>query len=395
MSALKRGIIVVLDSLGVGELPDAAEYGDVGSNTLVNTASYAGGLSLPNLNHLGLCNIASYPSKIQPPHHILGNYGKLREASKGKDTTTGHWEMMGVVLEHPFPVFPQGFPEEVMMPFEKAIGRKVLGNQVASGTQIIEKLGKEHMETGFPIIYTSADSVFQIAAHEDIIPIDALYEMCLQARRILKGEYEVGRVIARPFVGEPGSFVRTPNRKDFSRKPPHDTFLDMLKADGKTVAAVGKIEDIFAGQGITEAIHTKDDQDGIEVTLKFMEQVDRGVIFTNLVNFDAQFGHRNDAEGYGRHLEEIDEQISRLIQAGQPGDLIIFTGDHGCDPTTPSTDHSREYTPLLVYGKDTKQGVDLGIRETFADIAATFAEGFGMKWPYAGKSFWQEILLEK
>lgn len=387
---INRVILIVLDSVGIGALPDAGAYGDAGSNTLVNIARVVGGLKLPHLERLGLGNIAGIKG-VPPQDSPAGAYGKMAERSAGKDTTTGHWELSGVILEKPFPVYPQGFPTEIIKSFEESIGRKTLGNKAASGTAIIEELGEEHMKTGYPIVYTSADSVFQIAAHEEIIPLEELYGMCRLARKLLTGEHAVGRVIARPFVGSPGSFQRTANRHDFSLKPPGDTILDLLDSSGCRVQAVGKIEDIFAGQGITEAVHTSGNQDGMEKTLELMRRPGGGFVFANLVDFDMLYGHRNNPQGYAGALEEFDRRLPDFLAALRDDDMLIITADHGCDPTTSSTDHSREYVPLLVYGRLLRSGVNLGIRETFSDIAATLAEIFGVKIG-AGKSFLQEIL---
>lgn len=390
MGKINRVILIVLDSVGIGALPDAGAYGDAGSNTLVNTAQAVGGLKLPNLGRLGLGNIASIKG-VPPQDSPAGAYGKMAERSAGKDTTTGHWELSGVILEKPFPVYPHGFPPEIIKSFEESIGRKTLGNKAASGTAIIEELGEEHIKTGYPIVYTSADSVFQIAAHEEIIPLEELYNMCRLARKLLTGEHAVGRVIARPFAGSPGNFQRTANRHDFSLQPPGDTILNLLDSSGCRVQAVGKIEDIFAGQGITEAVHTSGNQDGMEKTLELIRRPGGGFIFANLVDFDMVYGHRNNPEGYAGALEEFDRRLPDFLAALRDDDMLIITADHGCDPTTSSTDHSREYVPLLVYGRLLHPGVNLGVRETFSDIAATLAEIFGVKIG-AGKSFLQEIL---
>jgi len=392
---MKRAIIIVLDSLGIGEMPDAARYGDEGSNTLGNITRAMKDKSwyrLENLTGMGLGHIdgIDYIEKVDDPS---ASFGRLSEKSKGKDTTTGHWEIAGIVLERPFPTYPDGFPKEVIEAFEKAIGRKCLGNYPASGTEIIEKLGKEHMETGFPIVYTSADSVFQIAAHESIIPIDELYDMCEKARSILTGEHAVGRVIARPFEGEPGSFRRTERRKDFSLKPIRKTVLDYAKEQGFEVRAVGKIEDIFAGSGITHAVHINGNMDGVDKTIEWIREDFKGILFTNLVDFDMLYGHRNNTEGYARAIEDFDRRLPEIIGAMKDEDILIITADHGCDPTTESTDHSREYTPLLIYGKPIKKGVNLHTREGFSDIAATVAEYLGVKAEIEGKSFLKDISL--
>lgn len=383
---------VVMDGVGIGELPDADRYGDVGSNTLGNTGAAVGGLSLPNLQRLGLGNIAHVPG-VPPAQQPLGCYGRMAERSAGKDTTTGHWELAGLYLDKPFPTYPHGFPAEVIDAFEKAIGRGTLGNKPASGTVIIEELGEEHMRTGKPIVYTSADSVFQIAAHEDVIPVDELYDMCRIARELLTGEHAVGRVIARPFVGQPGNFQRTPRRRDFSLEPPRPTVLDRLVEAGIPVYSVGKIEDIFANRGITRGHYTKGNMatvDGVVQLLK--EEGAPCLIFANCIDFDMLYGHRNDPEGMARALTEFDARVPEMMAGLREGDLLIITADHGNDPTTPSTDHSREYVPLLVYGPSARQGVPLGTRATYADVAATLSEFFGVQAPEIGTSFLKEIV---
>lgn len=382
----RRIILIVLDGAGVGGAPDAAAYGDEGSNTLCNTADALGGLSLPNLQRMGLGNLAPIKG-VAPEPKCTGDYGVMREQSAGKDTITGHWEMAGLITDRPFPTYPRGFPPEVIEPFKQAIGRDILANYAASGTEIIQQLGEEHMRTGKPIVYTSADSVFQIAAHEGVIPVDQLYEMCLKAREILTGEHRVARVIARPFVGRPGSFTRTYNRKDFAVKPTHPTVLDALCKAGYGVVGIGKICDIFAGQGLTECIHTEGNLDSIHKTVDAIESAGPGLTFTNLVDFDSKYGHRNDPQGFGFGLCEFDEHLPRIEQAMRDDDLLILTADHGVDPTTPSTDHSRERVPLLVWGPKAASCIDLGERTTFADIAATVTDFFLLDpWPI-GKSF--------
>ncbi|WP_181950077.1 phosphopentomutase [Moorella stamsii] len=381
---MDRVIVIVLDSVGVGELPDAAKYGDEGSNTLGNIAA-AVELYLPNMARLGLGNILPLKG-IAPVAAPAAAYGKMASRTAGKDTTSGHWELAGLILERPFPLYPRGFPPEIIEPFEKAIGRKVLGNKPASGTVIIEELGAEHMRTGYPIVYTSADSVFQIAAHEDVIPVQELYRYCKIARQLLTGEHAVGRVIARPFVGEPGHFIRTDRRQDFSLEPPRPTLLDAVMNAGLQVMAVGKIKDIFAGRGISRWIHTHDNMDGVDQTRNFIRESNRGLIFTNLVDFDMRYGHRNDVAGYAAALEAFDRRLPELLEALNEKDVLVLTADHGCDPTTPSTDHSREYVPLLVYGNRI-QPVDLGVRSTFADLGATVAELLGVPYDLAGESF--------
>ena len=375
---ISRAIIIVLDGLGVGELPDASDYGDVGSDTLGNMARALGGLSLPNMEALGLGNIGDFGGIRKVPD-CKGAYGKMAEASKGKDTTTGHWEMTGILLERPFPTYPHGFPKVVLDEFKKAIDTGILGNVPASGTDIISELGDAHMLTGFPIVYTSADSVFQIAAHKAIVPLERLYSMCEAARAILVGEHAVGRVIARPFVGQPGNYTRTHERRDFSLVPPGETLLDIAKAQGLAVVGIGKIEDIFAGRGLTEAVHTKSNLDGMDMTIDALTRVNTGIIFTNLVDFDMLFGHRNDPEGYYGALRQFDNWLPELLGALGPEDVLLITADHGNDPTTPSTDHSREYVPLIAYGPGLGGGVDLGVRGSFSDLGATVAEALGLK----------------
>lgn len=389
----ERVILIVMDSVGVGELPDANLYGDNGSNTLGNIARKTKDFKLENLEALGLGNID--PSLgLKRSEQPRGCYGKAMEISPGKDTTTGHWEIAGVTLDMAFPTFPEGFPPAIVEAFEKVIGTESLGNEVASGTEIIERLGDQHVETGFPIIYTSADSVFQIAAHEEVIPLHKLYEMCEKARALLKGEYGVGRVIARPFLGSSGNYKRTTNRRDFSLKPIKKTMLDIIQAMGQNVMAVGKIEDIFAGVGITEAIHTKSNMEGVDKTLEYMATAKKGLIFTNLVDFDMLYGHRNDTAGYAQALREFDGRLPEVINAMKDSDVLIITADHGCDPTTSSTDHSREHIPVLVYGKHVKSGVNLGTRTGFGDIGATVLDLLGLPIEIEGKSFRKEIYFE-
>ncbi len=382
----KRVIIIVLDSVGIGELPDAANYGDVGSHTLGNIATAIGGLHVPHLQQLGLGKIESLygVAAIDSPQ---ASYGKMAERSAGKDTTTGHWELMGLVLEKPFPTYPNGFPPEVIAEFTRRTGKEILGNKPASGTQIIEELGAEHLATGKPIVYTSADSVFQIAAHENTIPVEALYTLCEQAREMLQGEHAVGRVIARPFIGEPGNFTRTGHRKDFSRKPPQPTLLDVAKAAGYPVTGVGKIDNIFADQGLTASNHTTNDMAGVDATLEFMRTQPNGIIFTNLCDFDMLYGHRNNVQGYAQALRNFDARVPELLQTVREHDMLIITADHGCDPTTTSTDHSREYVPILVYGPALKSDVNLGVRSSFADLAATIADYLDVPAPKWGASF--------
>ncbi len=384
-------ILIVLDSVGIGASPDAADYGDESSHTIRNIWMKRGELRIPNLIRLGLGNItgSNLPQKID---HPIGCFGKSMEASAGKDTVTGHWEIAGIILDKAFPTYPDGFPMNIIHEFQSKIHRKILGNYAASGTEIIDQLGSEHIRTGYPIIYTSADSVFQIAAHENIIPLEELYDECRIAREILKGEHAVGRVIARPFIGEPGNFRRTGNRKDFSLEPPKYTMLDVLKMSGKTVAAVGKIEDIFSSRGITKTNHAKGNVEGIKATIAYMEEDFTGIIFTNLIDFDMLYGHRNDVEGYANALEEFDRWIPILMEKMGEEDILIITADHGCDPTTPSTDHSREYVPILVYGQQIKQGINIGIRKTFSDISATVLDMFHMEPLKNGISFFKDIV---
>lgn len=391
---INRVILVVMDSVGIGELPDANLYGDTGSNTLGNIAAQVKDFRLENLEALGIGNIDG-ASGLKTAAAPKGCYGKALELSPGKDTTTGHWEMSGIKLEHAFPTFPHGFPKELLDEFEKAIGTKTLGNEVASGTEIIVRLGDKHLETGYPIVYTSADSVFQIAAHEEVIPLERQYEICTIARGLLKGKYAVGRVIARPFLGTSGSYKRTTNRRDFSLKPLKKTILDIIKENGLNVQAVGKIEDIFAGEGMTEAVHTKGNMDGVDKTLEYMATGKPGLIFTNLVDFDMVYGHRNDVNGYANALKEFDSRLPEIIAAMKDEDVLIITADHGCDPTTASTDHSREYIPVLVYGKQLKAGVNLGIRRGFGDIGATVLDLLGFAAEIDGTSFKMEITSEE
>lgn len=387
---MKRAILIVLDSVGIGEMPDAELYGDKGSNTLGNIAKKVGGMDIPNLEALGLGNIAPIQG-VKVQETPLGAYGKAAELSVGKDTVTGHWEMSGVILKEPLKTFPDGFSEEIIRTFEEKIGRKTIGNVVASGTQIIEELGEEHMKTGFPIIYTSADSVFQIAAHEEIIPLPELYRYCQIARDMLVGEWQVGRVIARPFLGTPGDFKRTSNRKDYALDPFNKTILEYVKEAGQNVMCVGKIEDVFNKIGVTHAVHTKNNMEGVEEILNYMAKPLPGLLWANLVDFDMMFGHRNDYEGYYKAIKEFDVRLPEILEKMGEEDLLIITADHGCDPTTASTDHSREYIPLLVYGKNVKPGSTVGIRETFSDIGKTILEYLDIPNTLYGESFLTEI----
>ena len=370
-------------------MPDAAQYGDAGSDTLGNVARIRG-LKLPNLSRLGLGNIKPLTG-IPPAAEPAASYGKCALASPGKDTTSGHWEMVGIHLLKPFPLYPRGFPPEIIREFERRTGRGSLGNKAASGTEIIQELGVEHMRTGSPIVYTSADSVFQVAAHEEVIPLWELYKMCETAREILRGPNEVGRVIARPFLGSPGNFTRTANRHDYAVPPPKGMLLDQLDDRGVFIHSIGKIFDVFLGRGIRESTKTRNNAEGMAKTLEAVETTEAGLIYVNLVDFDQQFGHRNDIEGYGNALEQFDAWLPEFQRALRPGDLAIFTAYHGCDPTTPSTDHSREYVPLLVLGPKVRPGVNLGVRVTLSDIGQTVAENFEVHIP-KGTSFLSQIL---
>lgn len=391
---INRVIWIVLDSVGMGEMPDADKFGDVGSNTIGNIAKVMNGLNLPNMVNLGLGNIEGMVN-LEKVDFPKGCYARFAEKSFGKDTTVGHWEMAGVITEKGFPTYPNGFPKEIIEEFEKQTGRKILGNKAASGTEIIKELGQEHMRTGCPIVYTSADSVFQIAAHEDVISLEELYKMCRIARDILKGEHGVARVIARPFVTDGNGFRRTSNRRDFSIEPPYNTILDELKEKGLDVLAVGKIEDIFCKKGITEAVHTEDNKDGVMKTIEYMKQENRGLIYTNLVDFDAKWGHRNDVEAYAKGLEEFDGLLPSIVENMKDTDVVFITADHGCDPTTESTDHSREYVPFLAYGKELKQNVNLGTRDGFSDMAQTIADIFRTRRVRNGESFLDKIKKDR
>lgn len=394
MVRVGRVLLIVLDSVGCGDAPDAAAYGDAGANTLGNTARVVGGLRLPHLGALGLGNVVEIAG-TPPTDRAAGAYGRLTEVSAGKDTTTGHWELAGVVVEHPFPTYPQGFPADLIDEFARRIGRKVLGNYPASGTEILKDLGEEHMRTGRPIVYTSADSVFQIAAHEEVIPTEELYRCCRLARELLSGEHAVGRVIARPFVGRPGAFTRTERRKDFSLEPSRATILDAVKQAGLQVMGVGKIEDIFAHRGLTQSNHTGNNMAGVDAILSFLATDESGLIFANLVDFDSLYGHRNNPSGYAAALAEFDRRIPEILAALRDDDVVIITADHGNDPTSTSTDHSRERVPLLIYGKPITPNRDLGTRPCFADVAATVANLLGVAWDGAGSSFAQAALVEE
>jgi phosphopentomutase len=387
---VNRVILIVLDSVGVGALPDADQFGDLGSNTIGNIARDCPGLDLPNLLKMGLGHIKGV-LHLDTPSRLIGAYGRALEVSPGKDTTTGHWEIAGLNLKDAFPTFPNGFPAPLIEAFEKAIGTKTLGNKTASGTVIIEELGKQHLKTGFPIVYTSADSVFQIAMHEELYPPKQQYGICLKARKILKGPYAVSRVIARPFAGKAGSFYRTSNRKDFSLKPPGRTLLDKLKTAGKDVIGIGKISDIFAGQGLTKSIHTRNNMEGIDQTLDQIRKDSCGLIMTNLVDFDMMFGHRRNVDGYAQALMEFDVRLPELWKALKPDDVLILTADHGNDPTFPGTDHTREFVPILVCGNTVQEGASIGTRKSFADIGATIADMLGSEACETGESFWEKI----
>ncbi len=386
----RRVTWIVLDSVGIGAMADAAAYGDPpGADTLGNIARLRG-LHVPNLARLGLGNIKPLAG-IAAADAPAGAYGRCALASPGKDTTTGHWEMVGIHLARPFPLFPHGFPPEIMDEFERRIGRRSLGNKAASGTEIIKELGEEHMRSGSPIVYTSADSVFQVAAHEEVIPLWELYKICETAREILRGPWEVGRVIARPFLGTPGHFTRTPNRHDYAVPPPKGMLLDQLEQRGVTIHSVGKIFDVFLGRGIRESDKSKSNADGMEKTLAALGPTPAGLIFVNLVDFDQQYGHRNDIEGYATALEQFDAWLPQLESALGDDDLLVLTADHGCDPTVPGTDHTREYVPLLAAGRKVRRGVDLGLRTTLSDIGQTVAANFGAKLS-EGTSFLEQIL---
>ena len=403
-SPFGRAIVIVLDSVGCGELPDAASYGDQGSDTLGNIAKRVP-LKLPTLRRLGLdraasigpgpdsgpdVNLAPLSSQAAPAAQPSA-VGRMAEASAGKDSVTGHWEMMGIVLDRAFPVFPNGFSNEILAEFSRQTGRPVIGNKAASGTQIIDELGPEHLRTGALIVYTSADSVFQIAAHEAVVPIPELYRACEIAYRLVGEGLGVGRVIARPFVGAPGHFTRTANRHDYALPPSGETLLDRVKAASLPVVAIGKIEDLFAGRGMTLAIHTASDDEGVDEVERQMAIVDHGLIFTNLVDFDTQYGHRNDVQGYAANLERFDARLASLLPRLREDDLLVLTADHGNDPTTPGTDHAREYVPLIVTGTQVRAGVDLGVRRTFADLGQTLADVFGVGAIPNGTSFLREV----
>ena len=385
-----RVFLIVLDGAGIGELPDARDYGDVGSHTLRHVAEHAGGLELPHLESLGLGNLVALPG-VRALADPAGARAKLTEKSKGKDSTTGHWEMMGLVLEQAFPTYPNGFPLELLERWCEKVGRGWLGNCAASGTEIIMRLGQEHQESGKYIVYTSADSVFQVAAHEATVPLEELYAACRIAREMLTGPHAVGRVIARPFEGTPGAYRRTTNRHDFSLVPFEPSVMDRLVERGHRVITVGKVDDLFAGRGVSDAIHTRSNTEGEEVLLDLARRPGEGLVFANLVDFDTMYGHRNDPAGFARALVQFDDRLGELLGRLRDDEMVWVTADHGNDPTTPSTDHSREYTPLLVAGPRVRKGADLGTRETFADLGATLAEVFGVTAPRHGRSFLQEL----
>ncbi|MED1664154.1 phosphopentomutase [Brevibacillus laterosporus] len=391
MNRFSRVFLIVLDSVGIGELPDAKNFNDEGSHTLGHIAQKVEGFALPHLAELGLGTIAplhNVPAVAAPRAH----YGKMKEISMGKDTTTGHWEIMGLHVSTPFNTYPDGFPQELIEEFEQRIGRKVLGNKVASGTEILDELGEEHMKTGAVIVYTSADSVFQVAAHEEIVPLEELYKICEIARELtLRDEYAVTRVIARPFLGKPGAFERTSNRHDYSVKPFDKTVMNNLVDAGLTSIAIGKISDIYAGEGVSKEIRSKDNMDGVDKLLQSMQESFTGLSFVNLVDFDAKYGHRRDTEGYGKALMEFDARVPELLAALKENDLLIITADHGNDPTHHGTDHTREYVPVLAYYKNLETGKNLGVRETFADLGATIAENFEVKMPKIGQSFLAQL----
>lgn len=389
----KRIVWIILDSVGIGELPDAELFGDKGANTLGHIFSHVSDFDLPNMRQLGLGNIDGTPD-IEPVRKPMGIYAKVAEVSMGKDTTVGHWEMTGIKTDIPFPTYPNGFPEEIINEFiEKANVPGVLCNQVGSGTEVIKKYGQEHIDTKMPIIYTSTDSVFQIACHEKVYSPDELYRLCQIARNILKGKHQVARVIARPFLGEDGDYIRTSNRRDFSVLPKCDTLLDMLYEKGIKVVAIGKISDIFCGRGVTKAIHTKDNMDGIDKLLEEMDVTKEGLIFLNLVDFDSKWGHRRDVNSYAKGLTEFDDKLNLIINNLSSDDLLIINADHGCDPTFKGTDHTREYIPVLIYGINANKDVNLHILNTFADIGQTIGDNFGVRLNI-GESKLEEIWIK-
>ena len=387
----RRVFLIVLDSYGIGELPDAADFGDAGCNTLRSITS-SEKYATPLMQKMGLCNIdgVDYLGETKEP---IASYGRLAETSKGKDTTIGHWEIAGVISERPLPTYPEGFPQDLLDEFSRLTGRGVLCNKPYSGTEVIKAYGEEHLNTGKLIVYTSADSVFQIAAHEELVPIEELYHYCEIARELLQGEHSVGRVIARPFIGEVGNFARTPRRHDYSLLPPKTTMLDVLQEAGYATRGVGKIYDIFAGKGISDTVRIQNNVDGMEKTMAIMDEDFKGLCFVNLVDFDMVYGHRNDIDGYAAAATTFDKQLASMVAKMKDTDILMITADHGCDPGFPGTDHSREYVPFLVYGKDVKSGVNLGTRDSFADIAATIQDIFEVEQKTAGNSF-KDIILK-
>ncbi|MBR2735323.1 MAG: phosphopentomutase [Clostridia bacterium] len=386
---MKRVFLIVLDSVGIGEMPDAERYGDKGSNTM-RVCSENDNFSVPNMRKMGLFNIDGMDYE-QGESNPTASYARMEELSNGKDTIIGHWEIAGIQSKKPLPTYPNGFPKEIIEKFEKLTGRKTLCNKPYSGTEVIKDYGKESTQTGSLIVYTSADSVFQIAAHEEVVPVEDLYKYCQIARGMLCGEHAAGRVIARPFVGEYPNYRRTTNRHDFALAPPEKTMLDFIKESGKEVIAVGKISDIFAGRGVTEKILTKGNADGINKTLEIMDRDFEGLCFVNLVDFDMLYGHRNDVDGYAKALTYFDDKLGEICGKLRSEDILIITADHGCDPTTASTDHSREYTPMIIYGKGIKPGVNLGTRKGFSDTGATVLEYLGIEEKNKGKSFLKEV----
>ena len=389
---MSKVILIVTDSMGIGALPDAANYGDAGADTFGHILENKKDMKTPNLIKMGIANIDGVSWKGAAVKDPVGAFGKMAEISKGKDTITGHWEIAGIYTDTPFKTYPDGFPESFIKAFENAIGTEVLGNYPASGTEIIEQLGPEHEATGKPIVYTSADSVFQIAANTDVIPLEKLYEICEEARRLLVGDVACGRVIARPYVIENGKRTRTSDRRDYAVSPPEDTVLDKVKAAGKTVYAVGKISDIFNGKGVTQAVHTDSNMDGVDKTIQALGMDFDGFVFTNLVDFDSKYGHRRDPQGYGQCIEEFDARLPEIMGAMGEDDVLKICADHGNDPVHSGFDHPREYVPLLVYGKKAKAGANLGIRKTFADVGATVADILGAEAPSIGESF-KEVIL--
>lgn len=386
---MSRFTLIVLDSCGVGELPDAAKFDDVGASTLAHTWESCGGLNIPNMLSLGLGNITGAGTdKADAPQ---GCFGKAAEKAGAKDTTNGHFEIAGLIMDSPCRVFGEHFPDRIINELERRIGTKTIGNYPASGTEIIQVLGDEHVKTGYPIVYLSADSLMQIAMHEQVIPLERQYEICAIARELMSGDDTVSRVICRPFLGEHGNYYRTENRKDYSIDPPGITVLDILKENGRDVLAVGKIEDIFNRRGITRVNHSKNNKEGIDAVIDFLKTDFNGLLFANLVDFDMLYGHRRNAKGYGEALEYFDSRLPEIMNCMEQDDILLLTADHGCDPTFKGTDHTREYIPIVVYGKNLKKGVSLGVRESFADIAATVAESFGLEAP-AGRSFYSEII---